>query len=621
MTTKNKARFAGFMAAAALVVGAGSASAQTSASDLQAQINALMAQLAALQAGQTATVTFTMDLTMGSTGPQVVALQSFLESKGFLVMPVGVAKGYFGGLTRAALARYQASVGIAPAVGYFGPITRAKLNASGTVVVPGPVVIVPGTGAGTEGQLANDDQLGSIASEDLEEGDDEAEVLGLEFEAEDSDMRIDRVDVDFEATSVTGSDNLDDYISNVSIWLDGKKLADADADDADEDSDVYSFRFTGLNGMVDEGDTGELVVKVDVNSNVDSGDDSTWTVTIPADGIRATDTKGISDTYFNSSYDETFTVDEAAAGNADVSEAPSNPDSSTIEVDDVNETSDIETLVFDIESNESDITVEELTVTVRVSTSSVAAVVKNVSLFHGSTLLATESASSTSAVDFVLFDDLDITIDEDESEEFSVEITVNDLAAGASGVGFYSGTSASTTVTGSLIDAEDANGDAVTIGGEANGEDMTFRDEGIAVELVSSTETVSDTSTTETNDRGTYVMVFDVDAFGDDVYVDMQSGTSTDGVQWAVIGDTFTGDATSNVTCSGCDGTNAFLVREGETERFTLTVVLTNTAGAAGFYGIEVTEIGTGTGDDTTAETTVTTGLEDLESDEVNLET
>ena len=161
MTKINKARFAGFMAAAALMVGASTASAQSSSAELQAQINALMAQLASLQAGQTATVTFTMDLTMGSTGPQVVALQSFLESKGFLVMPVGVAKGYFGGLTRAALARYQASVGIAPAVGYFGPITRARLNAAGTVVVPGPVVVVPGSG--TEGQLENDDQLGSIA--------------------------------------------------------------------------------------------------------------------------------------------------------------------------------------------------------------------------------------------------------------------------------------------------------------------------------------------------------------------------------------------------------------------------------------------------------------------------
>ena len=40
-------------------------------------------------------------------------------------MPAGVAYGYFGNLTKAAVAAYQTSVGITPAVGYFGPITRA----------------------------------------------------------------------------------------------------------------------------------------------------------------------------------------------------------------------------------------------------------------------------------------------------------------------------------------------------------------------------------------------------------------------------------------------------------------------------------------------------------------
>lgn len=68
------------------------------------------------------------NLTVGSSGEDVTTLQTWLEQKGFLVMPSAVAKGYFGNLTRTALAKYQASVGITPAVGYFGPITRAKVN-------------------------------------------------------------------------------------------------------------------------------------------------------------------------------------------------------------------------------------------------------------------------------------------------------------------------------------------------------------------------------------------------------------------------------------------------------------------------------------------------------------
>jgi peptidoglycan hydrolase-like protein with peptidoglycan-binding domain len=107
---------------AALVVPAG---AQTVA-ELQAQINALMAQLAALSGGSTVSVTFTQNLTVGSTGSEVVALQQMLVAQGHLVMPAGVAYGYFGGLTRAAVAKWQAANGVAPAAGYWGPLSRAR---------------------------------------------------------------------------------------------------------------------------------------------------------------------------------------------------------------------------------------------------------------------------------------------------------------------------------------------------------------------------------------------------------------------------------------------------------------------------------------------------------------
>ena len=72
---------------------------------------------------------FTRNLTLGSRGADVVALQTYLEAKGFMVMPAGVPKGYFGPLLRAALAKFQQVRGIHPHSGYFGPITRAAFNA------------------------------------------------------------------------------------------------------------------------------------------------------------------------------------------------------------------------------------------------------------------------------------------------------------------------------------------------------------------------------------------------------------------------------------------------------------------------------------------------------------
>jgi peptidoglycan hydrolase-like protein with peptidoglycan-binding domain len=72
-------------------------------------------------------VVYTRDLSQGSEGDDVSALQTFLESKGFLVMPKGIAKGYFGPMTKKALAEYQKSVGI-DSIGRFGPATRASLK-------------------------------------------------------------------------------------------------------------------------------------------------------------------------------------------------------------------------------------------------------------------------------------------------------------------------------------------------------------------------------------------------------------------------------------------------------------------------------------------------------------
>ena len=99
---------AGIAAGASLFLGAfvPMAGAVTIA-ELQAQINALMAQLAVLQGSTVpAGTTFTQNLTVGSRGAEVIALQQVLVSQGHLVMPAGVAMGYFGSLTKAAVAKW-----------------------------------------------------------------------------------------------------------------------------------------------------------------------------------------------------------------------------------------------------------------------------------------------------------------------------------------------------------------------------------------------------------------------------------------------------------------------------------------------------------------------------------
>ena len=109
---------------------------------LMAQIAALQAQLAALTGGSSMTApagacAFTRSLTMGSRGEDVTCLQSYLMSTGHFTY-AGGATGYFGNITKSAVAAWQAANGVSPAAGYFGPISRAKYDALVAMATPLP---------------------------------------------------------------------------------------------------------------------------------------------------------------------------------------------------------------------------------------------------------------------------------------------------------------------------------------------------------------------------------------------------------------------------------------------------------------------------------------------------
>jgi peptidoglycan hydrolase-like protein with peptidoglycan-binding domain len=66
------------------------------------------------------------DLTIGSRGQAVADLQGILAEMGYLSLTSNTPLGYFGSLTKNALARYQAALGV-PNTGYFGPMTRRAI--------------------------------------------------------------------------------------------------------------------------------------------------------------------------------------------------------------------------------------------------------------------------------------------------------------------------------------------------------------------------------------------------------------------------------------------------------------------------------------------------------------
>ena len=253
--------------------------------------------------------TYTRNLTLGSTGADVVAIQTYLEGKGTLVIPTGVSKGYFGPLTRSALASYQASVGIAPAVGYFGPITMGRVTADCATSNNGGNTNNGGGNMnsdlnGGEASLNDYDRDSKYTNEDLEEGD-TAMVFGAEFDVEDGDARIERIDVQVQAATANVEDEPWRQIESIALYINGEMVDEMDVDDEDDWSeengvsalstnDAYEIRFSGLSEVVREDETAEIEIEITASDRIDDGDlDSTWSIFIPENGIRAIDGEGI----------------------------------------------------------------------------------------------------------------------------------------------------------------------------------------------------------------------------------------------------------------------------------------------------------------------------------------
>lgn len=70
--------------------------------------------------------TFSTNLQYGSKGSDVIKLQTFLSSQGFLSNTL--VTGNFLSLTKKALIEFQKINNVVPSVGYFGPLTRAIAN-------------------------------------------------------------------------------------------------------------------------------------------------------------------------------------------------------------------------------------------------------------------------------------------------------------------------------------------------------------------------------------------------------------------------------------------------------------------------------------------------------------
>lgn len=512
---------------------------------------------------------FVRNLTVGSTGTDVVALQSYLETKGFLTIPVGVSKGYFGPLTRSALARYQASVGIAPAVGYFGPITRADVSAK-----CGPVNPNPSPNPGTDDELRGGEA--SLEAFDFSSGDDSkveedesADVAEIEFDVEDGDVRLDRVDLAFENADNNDSTDPWDALEEVELVINGKVVGSADLSDEDEylDEDDGVVRISGINYIIREGKTAKIIVRVTAQDNVDSDDRDSFVVYVVDDGIRATDSLGIQQYIGDDSDTVEFDVEEAGADEElNVSSSSEDPDSTTLKVE-TNKKSDMhKVFAFDLEAEDNDIEID--TVQLVIETSGVTSnMISDLVLeidgdeYDDWRYVSGGNGTSTRVVEFDV--DKDHTVDADD--EVTVVLWAEFKAA--NGTNYSSGETIQVSIEDGAIEGEGA--DDVTSDGTANGETHTLATEGIVVNKSG----FSDKGSVSNNDAGTsrdYTFTFEVTAFEEDFYI------ATSSVNIFVEGAGSASTSFSVDSTADEDTTGVFTVEEGRTETFTVVVSVSN---------------------------------------------
>jgi hypothetical protein len=238
----------------------------------------------------------------------------------------------------------------------------------------------PGAGGlnGTAGDIVSADFVSTLNNEEVGEGESNVKVSGYEIEADDSsDIRLLSARVSFENQDAeAGSDDLDDYASEISFWLGSTKIGDVDVSDLDEDSGARWSRTVSFTGdpVIRMSETGNLYVAVSANDVIDGTDlgANEWYVTI--ESLRFVDAQGAILTFTGADLDEddagsdegrAFTFESygsAADLELKLEESSDNPEDQVVEVASESDTDDVVLLVGTLSAEGGDITLKQLSV-------------------------------------------------------------------------------------------------------------------------------------------------------------------------------------------------------------------------------------------------------------------
>ncbi|MCC7004707.1 peptidoglycan-binding protein [Candidatus Nomurabacteria bacterium] len=512
MSTKLIAKVLGVAVVTVFVVAGAVAPAQAATvAELQAMIAQLQSQIAALSGGSSASA-LTSNLTVGSTGAEVTALQNFLASKGYLS---ATARGYFGALTKAALAAYQTANGISPAAGYFGPVTRAAVNAAmgstGGTVSSGTV-----STAGAEGTLTI--TKGAVSNTTLYEGDSNIPVLSLKAKATASDIAIERIKLNL-GTNTSIYTKV--YSALAVVGDDGRVLTKValNSDSVVKDGSNYTITLTGFKYVVAKGTSRYFTINADVYPSVNSTYQGSKTITLVTDAVRGIDGAGIDQYGGDTTISQAVSVGTSLVDSASLTVST---DSATVKAGSViakdgttkDQADKVNILTFDVRATNADVKIVDLHASTTITTT---ATLANAYLYDGSTLLGSATVANNTAD----FTDINYVVPKDVTRALTIKVDVRTADTNSDNL--------TAAVLANGVTAENMQGTSASVTGSATSNTLVVRKLGPVVSLggitIGSVGRVTDNAGNATS---TVAVTFNVNLTalgGDIVFGSTASGT------------------------------------------------------------------------------------------------
>lgn len=587
--------------------------------------------LVAVTSANAAGYVFTRNLTVGSTGADVSALQA----------AVGVANptGYFGPITKAAVVKFQISKGIS-GTGYVGPLTLAALNAAPAVTpavalcpngmtIASNCSVAPGTtgtpvvaGQGTDGTLTAA-QSSYVSSGIIVKKGENKNVVAETLKATTGPVTVTRAGVHFNArpwllfSQVVLKDSTGRVISTKNL------NSSADATEITVGSD-YLVTFDGVNYTVTPGVNQDLTVAVTVLPATDKIPTTGLTVQVAFDTLRTINGIGWVDSIAAGTLSGTpgvgnsvFTLTSTGSV-ADIYAriSPNSPATRQVATSLTQSTNDVVLGTYSLKSANNASTLNTLTVSLAsttlvagaAGTSGPSSAFSNVRLFNGST----SYGGTLTNAGVVTFSNMTIPLSQDVWQDLTIKADV----------------AASTTATGLTVSLNAASGIVVTDAnygtatyevGTATTNAITLTLNAVSVSNASATlgspiTGVSGSSSITVGYNALYTFTL-TNSSNNDLYVSATSSvmvaTSTTGTAGSSTLATIQTVSPSSYNGDTTGATASYIIPAGLSRAFTLAGALRGTAGQTG-VNLKITQINYGTSAAANAASNINFGLENL---------